>query len=711
MRTQATKHTSLTMTKSKSSGKCANATQISFQIEDIPRSKTTSTKKVSWKFSLLSPTAEGQEANINEKQDQMVRLLWSSDSSGIARVTLFSSKAIRPTPSSCGPGAIRTIRRDTVVEFTWKSNSCNEFRVVAYSVASPVFRQYELFIDGVSFFDFEERTTQSLDDIATGESLDESKLKELQVKESISLLSAETLPHNTPISNGVNRDKSDNTKSCESIFSFDKCDNTNPSCDQYQNMSASLLPDIPSDTGNHLIDNHCKSPTESQAIHMAFSNEESIPYNSLFRDSSSIEANALCDAYDFMKQNKHLKSTNKSSALRSFLHNHLTQMVNSVRLGAISPIAAARTIHSIEMITGLAEFPDIWEVTVVFFGLSDAATSLDLRDAMEQFGEIGAVGVAFAGRGFGFCSFRSSSSAWYSIQACRNREILLNGESLCAMRIQNGKWSDPIFLPHSSINRSKTSLSCSELTNEKSPLTPSDTAPDKAPLSPPAHERCEMPLSPITPNQSNLSSQGVANEKGQTISESVASVTPSLVQKESNLTTSPKSPIRFVRNLFKSPKTTHSESAIDTSGAPLVPMLGTHISTPEDYGDSDRCLGNPLLPPMIIRSASLNQSDNNVGKNRPTIIVRSRSSITYSSNDFDLAQIMAQEKKNATYPHQYKHNNDCPSSREPLSIPCCPSDNNKRNSFSPLSPGSRSSRNVIFGLSPLKPKSLFSRRC
>jgi len=74
MRTQATKHTSLTMTKSKSSGKCANATQISFRIEDIPRSKTTSTKKVSWKFSLLSPTAEGQEANINEKQDQMVRI-------------------------------------------------------------------------------------------------------------------------------------------------------------------------------------------------------------------------------------------------------------------------------------------------------------------------------------------------------------------------------------------------------------------------------------------------------------------------------------------------------------------------------------------------------------------------------------------------------------------------------------------------------------
>mmetsp|Transcript_19762 Transcript_19762/g.28639 ORF Transcript_19762/g.28639 Transcript_19762/m.28639 type:complete len:397 (-) Transcript_19762:1098-2288(-) len=395
------------MSRRDSNGSCnteikSKAHRILFSVHDESSDGSSASKTVSWRFELLRGVNGGKQ----EWEEHMIRLLWAPNSSGIVHVTLLLSKSICPPSSSWGPDTARTLGKDSVVEFSWKCHSCQDFRVVAYSVPSPVFRQYDLWINGVSFFDLEERNTKSQASFTIGKPFDESTLQDFRTKEQTTSLSMDTLPHNTPISNSADKDTVENQSQLEcSTCVEDVCSSKHYKGDDIHSESSIVDPlgerYYPMHT--NLVSCEPRTSIESRAIHTAFSDEEHIQWIQPYTDGSVIEASVLCDAYDFMRQ----RALSPESALEkandrvSFLHNQLTQMVNNVRFGAMPPIAAARTIHSIEMITGLAEFPAIWEVTVVFFGLGDTTTSLDIRTAMEQFGEIEAAGVADGGRGFG----------------------------------------------------------------------------------------------------------------------------------------------------------------------------------------------------------------------------------------------------------------------------------------------------------------------
>uniref|UniRef100_A0A7S2H5L6 RRM domain-containing protein n=1 Tax=Helicotheca tamesis TaxID=374047 RepID=A0A7S2H5L6_9STRA len=421
---------------------------------------------------------------------------------------------------------------------------------------------------------------------------------------------------------------------------------------------------------------------------MAFSDDKNFSRCHPLTDSCRIEANALCDAYDFMRRNAHPSAAvpdNETERI-TIVHDQLVQMVNNVRRGAISPTAAARTIHSIQMITGLAEFPAIWEVTVVFFGLKDTTTSSELRKTMEQFGEIEAAAVADSGRGFGFCSFRSSSSAWYSIQGCRNREALLNGEPLNAMRIQNGNWLDPILLSPTTPKRSNLNLSMNTYTEE---------------------------------------------EEKQPIPDLVSSTTSSPVLKASSAMSPPKNtPIRFLKKFFKSPKQPEPENNDNETGAPQIPMLD-HAKENENCCDNkdiflrmDDDIQEPddddINPPMIRRrSWRFDVISDDTSHESPTSgeqikekvqrqAVISETSSRRLCNDTEEPEV--NDSNDSSFPptvQNAKINSNIVNNQHLHGKCSDPTINNKNKS---LQSEIKSPRGVFFGLSPLKPRAIFHRR-
>mmetsp|Transcript_16100 Transcript_16100/g.29283 ORF Transcript_16100/g.29283 Transcript_16100/m.29283 type:complete len:778 (-) Transcript_16100:405-2738(-) len=382
---------------------------------------TDTPQKDVWRFGLYS-----QNSRLIE--EHAVALVWSIDGT---QVTVTCSKYVQPTDTDRD----WTLRNDHRSEFRWKSQLDHHFRIVAYRHRSVLFQQYELYIDGISYFDLP--PDQRVRSVSTDSSRSRSslgatgrkgrsgtpKVRQRCYSESNQ---SDRLYEATPIKAGIDMDVEGR------VF----CNKFEP-CEISDNLSSKVFHKVDADYGYEegrkttmrpAID--VENDACSNAIMMAFSDSNSIPKHRCSFDELTIEANALSDAYNFVQF-----WDEKAHNLRPlFLKSQLEFMVATVRRGILQPQAASRIFHNVQESLGLPIDKDnSASNTVVVFGLGRMAHQSDLWKTMLQYGPIDDVAIAEGGRGIGLCRFKASSSADQCVMESKKENGQLRDRAMFAM--------------------------------------------------------------------------------------------------------------------------------------------------------------------------------------------------------------------------------------------------------------------------------------
>jgi hypothetical protein len=159
----------------------------------------------------------------------------------------------------------------------------------------------------------------------------------------------------------------------------------------------------------------------SQAMTFAFMDPDFNLESEFAQPMSTIklEANVLCDAYDWVKRMDNASLDER----RAHMQMSLNKMVMMVRQGIIDADAASRAIHNCAAFLGLELATSVPKNTVVVTGLRKTCTPQDLHDAFGAFGKISEAEVADGGRGFALVRFRSAKSADRVLSAFKRDEV------------------------------------------------------------------------------------------------------------------------------------------------------------------------------------------------------------------------------------------------------------------------------------------------
>jgi len=155
--------------------------------------------------------------------------------------------------------------------------------------------------------------------------------------------------------------------------------------------------------------------SETRAIQNAASNKNTYITNETSElDAAAVEANALCDAFDWVK---HIDSTEDGVTLRETYVQHETERrISDVQNSRLTSEEAIHIVHSTAAIIGLRLAHELPNLTCVLVGASINTTLDKLYTYMERFGEIDEIAIATGNRGFAICRFKSSSSVDAAIE-------------------------------------------------------------------------------------------------------------------------------------------------------------------------------------------------------------------------------------------------------------------------------------------------------
>lgn len=117
-------------------------------------------------------------------------------------------------------------------------------------------------------------------------------------------------------------------------------------------------------------------------------------------DKDEIEANILCDVYNFLKKDC-LDSGSDIEIRKSFFQNLLTKVMAGVRDDKIDAESASNIIISCAVIMGFEMNTSIDDKLLLVTGLSKMTTLEHLEKEFSKFGDINVVALASNSRGFG----------------------------------------------------------------------------------------------------------------------------------------------------------------------------------------------------------------------------------------------------------------------------------------------------------------------
>jgi len=122
--------------------------QIDFSASSSGKRVSSTKRRIRWRFGFVNSESisTGKTSTDCRGEEHEVQIIWSITSG--KRVIIFDDME-----EHCSVG-----RRDTKFEYSWGWRSCHTFKIIAYATAPLTkkanFRQFELILDGKSFFDF-----------------------------------------------------------------------------------------------------------------------------------------------------------------------------------------------------------------------------------------------------------------------------------------------------------------------------------------------------------------------------------------------------------------------------------------------------------------------------------------------------------------------------------------------------------------------------
>jgi len=404
-------------------------------------------------------------------KDHEIELTWSIKS-GKTRLScnrqdisgLFKETPTKPT---------------NLIEFDWTSSEGVDFRIVAHVSSGIVTNQYDLFINGKSFFVLPTRS-----DLATNTIVDkngdqqisnavvdnggggrislDSKLQaadrarrkqdgDLDTKYSAS---SPNSPISAPRSQSAEEDSECTQTGAEQQERLAAAGFT-----RYQfDMEDELRSELYSSTLDVLRDEVSSSVPEteemmSRAIINAFSEDHDssdTSYDSLSAQSEAagqgildlveFELDVMGEIFSWLKWSRELipPSEYRDQKLE-FMKSHVEKIFCHLRHERIPKDFASRLMVSMAIVLGLDVSKKLPFDTVIFLNLNSLTSSQDLVDAMYSFGEVSWAAVSTTHEGFGMCRL-SCPAAVERVCSC-SHEILINGREAELYEMYNTPFS------------------------------------------------------------------------------------------------------------------------------------------------------------------------------------------------------------------------------------------------------------------------------
>lgn len=301
--------------------------------------------------------------------------------------------------------------RSGMVEFAWKSRTGVTFQIVAHSEARPGVTQYDLMVDGVSFFKL-----PPVNKLGRAESKDTEDEDEIPLagRQRIDSFSALSVMSDLPTGDVMDEDEESSPEALGFRLSMvglnsgledDEIDD-----ELYSDLYSPVLESL-----RHQI-TECLPQTEemvSRAIINAFfcdsdslqSCDSSLSDSSMELDPYQLEAESVWEACEWVGLNvDYAPRPDAEEQALSFMQKQIDAIFLHIRNDKLSSDAASRILLSVGAVLGLKFANSIPMDTIIMDGLIVGTRSEDLHRALCSYGELECAAVVKF-HGFALCRF------------------------------------------------------------------------------------------------------------------------------------------------------------------------------------------------------------------------------------------------------------------------------------------------------------------
>jgi hypothetical protein len=317
------------------------------------------------------------------------------------------------------------------VNFSWEARCGERFQIIAFEKPRDGVQQYDLLIDGSSFFSLPPP----------------SQLQPVDVTDLASDISALSQEEDTAITTVTENSVEDGDMTTDDLDTLQQMhEHSHSRVDEYgEHDSLRLEDELIHDVFTSKLESVRKRAAlivpviddiVSRAVINAFTEDcdslsrcSSGTFESMKPSSICIEANVVSQALSWMELNvDYAPRPDVQERKRLFLQKQVDSIFIHVRQGSLSEDAAVRVLSYLATLIGLEVKVPIRKDTILLQGINKYVEVEDVLCSLRTFGEVVDAAVSKA-RGIGICRFRYEDSAARVLAASATGTFTINGET------------------------------------------------------------------------------------------------------------------------------------------------------------------------------------------------------------------------------------------------------------------------------------------
>lgn len=312
------------------------------------------------------------------------------------------------------------------VNFSWEARSGERFQIIAFEKSREFAQQYDLLIDGVSFFSLPQPSQlQAIEDDDNPSDISISSLEEDTANMTVTDHSADdgdvTVDELEALRSSAEPVKKSDQHDCllEDELTHDVFSNK---LESLRKRATLIIPAI-EDIVSRAVINAFSDDRDSHSSSSCGSFESMKP------SSIHVEANVVSQALSWMELNvEYAPRPDVEDRKRLFLQKQVDSIFIHVRQDNLTEDAAVRVLSYLATLIGLEVKVPIRKDTILLQGVNKYVEEEDVLCSLRTFGEVIDAAVSKA-RGFGICRFRHEDSASRVMAASATGTFTINGET------------------------------------------------------------------------------------------------------------------------------------------------------------------------------------------------------------------------------------------------------------------------------------------
>lgn len=324
------------------------------------------------------------------------------------------------------------------VNFSWESRSGERFQIIARAKPCEDHPQYDLLIDGSSFFSLPRPSQlRAVDpyDVASEISVSSFEDNEERTQNSTDVEPTPDHTETNPQDVNVRFVMAGMSPSCEKPEVRDALEDELTSelftnnLDSLRHRMTTMIPQIEDVVSRAIVNAFSDDPGSSSSM-------SSCSFDSMKPSPIHIEVNSVRDALSWMELNfDYAPRPDVEERKRLFLQKQVDMIFMHVRRENLSEDAAVRILCNVATLLGLELAVPLRKDTILIHGTDNHGDEEDMLCAMRLFGEISEAAMS-KGRKFGICRFRDEQSVVKVMAASSSGTLLINGEAPIVLRVE-----------------------------------------------------------------------------------------------------------------------------------------------------------------------------------------------------------------------------------------------------------------------------------